>query len=242
MRTIILWGTIVVSAFTTVLMEPVYAGQERGGGTEIERNFVENARQSLTNISTSIQSGEKYFDGFNVNAFQTALETTEVKEVKEICEITQDPNTGKVYKRCLDAHYYPAKNLIEFSTDAWKSKTCMEKMGIVLHEFGRASGNENGNYKYSSQVLFSKAFQEHCKDQSLQPSCNAKMPYLEQSLRALDNIDTSGLSDYVVVADNILRGWRRFYGKGCEAQTEAVCMNICFPKIGAVSFSLCGSR
>lgn len=231
MHNIILLSLILVSS-------PVYAGQERGGGITIERNFVEYAQAAAKGIAGSLQAGEKYFEGFNLAEFQRALDTTEVKALPNLCKTLQDSNTGKTWAQCLDAEYYSNDKRIEFSSEAWNAKGCMDKLALTIHELGRASGNENGNYKYSSQVIFSGDFRDICKDFSSALTCDSKVQYLEQSLRkAVAEIPED--YDFIVQSRYIILRWVQAYAQDRCTQAEAMCMNVCYPKGGESCFSVC---
>jgi len=126
-------------------------GKEGGGGKEIELEFAEIA-YLFTDALTRQPKEFSDFADLDVNAFLYAQANTEVYAVDTLCTTIQDSATGNKGLRCLDAEYLPETNQIRFSIESWKGKTCIRKMGIVVHELGRAAGIENGNYKYSARV------------------------------------------------------------------------------------------
>ena len=131
-----------------------FAGQERGGGNELEREFVKMGYLAAIVIENTQKSGSDLFEGFNLDSFKLALDEVEVHALSKVCnpEMT-DLSTGIVKKgRCLEARYTRGLNLIEFDEKVWVQKNCLEQLGLVMHEYGRASNNEGGNYKYSSRI------------------------------------------------------------------------------------------
>lgn len=126
----------------------------RGGGMEVEREFVKIAGFAAAFIDYSIKRGSNHFDGFSLTLFEKAINDVEIYGLQKICEQNMGSTIGGQIapERCTDAHYLPEKNHIEFDINIWNMKTCMQKMSIVTHEYGRASGNEGGNYKYSSKI------------------------------------------------------------------------------------------
>lgn len=142
MKTILLFLSIAFSA-----QAAVPEGQERGGGRESELEFVEVAQLAGKAIERSLKNGKNDFAGFDVSAFYAAIAGTQVRAKPHLCE------AGGL--SCLDAQYLPELSLIELSERAWPGKTCLEKAALVTHEYGRASGNEDGNYRFSSRVKWS---------------------------------------------------------------------------------------
>lgn len=145
-----------------------FAGEDgpgvSGGGLEVERNFVAVARVVSENIQTSLSSSEKVFEGFNLPAFEAAIERTHVQALEELCFDQLDLITGKwLATRCLDAEYFQKENRIDVSIKNWQTKNCIQKMGVVLHEYGRASANEDSNYKYSSRLSSSAVIRGACE-------------------------------------------------------------------------------
>ena len=230
----------------------IFAAQERGGGSRTELNFVEIARYALAGIQDSIRQSEGLFDGMDIAAFQKAIEATEIFAVQSLCYSEVDGKTGIVRKRCLDAQYIPSLNRIEVSEDAWWTKLCRQRMGIAVHEFGRASGNENGNYKFSSKVVASHAIFNQCDRHGVdlpdinppphEVTCNTKVKYLEEMLREYDSLDTSTelkRADYIVSIRSVMAPWNDGYGKECREESEQTCLKVCRPKVQSQCLPLC---
>jgi len=131
-----------------------FAGQERGGGREVERDFVKMARFAAKAIENTQKSGSRLFDGFNLQAFNNAIDQVEVVALAKVCvpDAIDLTTGGTVWGRCMDAQFLQNQNRIEFDENIWYEKPCLEQVALTVHEYGRASKNENGNYKYSSLV------------------------------------------------------------------------------------------
>lgn len=132
-----------------------------GGGKSEELEFAQIAQVFLSNLERSRKT-EDLFKDFDIAAFQQAITKTEVKSKEHLCTTSTDLTTGATNTHCLDAQYLRNQNLIEMSLRSWKSKTCTEKMGLAVHEYGRAAGTEDGNYKYSSLVRMSGVMSNAC--------------------------------------------------------------------------------
>lgn len=132
-----------------------------GGGRDVELEFAEIA-YSFTDILTKHRIELPDFMDFDLNAFLAAQANTEVYAVDTLCTNTQDEAPGSAGVRCLDAEYLPDRKQIRFSTETWKRKNCIRKMGIVVHELGRAAGLENGNYRYSARVSRNDLLRTFC--------------------------------------------------------------------------------
>ena len=144
----------LTSILCAVFTLSAFAGQERGGGDEFEREFVKMAMLASKVIGYHQQHATGLFDGFDLAAFNKAINEVEAYALPKVCEPDQtNLSTGGVTKgRCLDAQYLPAQGRIEFDKNRWNKKTCMQMVALTIHEYGRASNNEDGNYKYSSRV------------------------------------------------------------------------------------------
>lgn len=132
-----------------------------GGGIDVELEFAEIAYLFTDTLTKSRQSLPDFAD-LDLNAFLSAQATTEVYAVETLCTNIQDENGSGSGLRCLDAAYFPDRKQIRFSTESWTKKDCLRKMGIVVHELGRAAGVENGNYKYSARVRRSDLLRRAC--------------------------------------------------------------------------------
>lgn len=159
MRRLCLWALICL---TLIASQQSSAGNEGGGGgKEVELEFAEIAYM----FAEAIVRNREYLPEFadlDVKAFLRAHATTEVYAVETLCRSIQDPDGHAQGVRCLDAEYLPDRKQIRFSIEAWQKKNCMRKMGIVVHEFGRAAGIENGNYKYSARISRNTFLRREC--------------------------------------------------------------------------------
>lgn len=136
-------------------------GKEGGGGKEIELEFAEIAYLFTDTLARSPKEFLDFAD-LDVNAFLYAQANTEVYAVDTLCKTIKDSATGNTGLRCLDAEYLPETNQIRFSIESWRNKNCIRKLGIVVHELGRAAGVENGNYKYSARVSRNPILRDAC--------------------------------------------------------------------------------
>lgn len=136
------------------------AMKEGGGGNTRELEFVTIAQLFIRSVELT-NSTDSDFSGFDMQAFKQAMQTT---QVKRICDPDDDSIAKKMIEHCPEGEYLPEKNLIQFDTIAWDHKSCIEKMGIVVHEYGRAAGLENGNYKFSSRIPQSRGLTGDCAD------------------------------------------------------------------------------
>ena len=144
-------------------LSTVHAGNEGGGGHRVENQFFEMAQIAIQGIQLETNKGNsELFAGFNINSFKEAIVSNEVYAVADLCVTYQDHNNGEIFHRCEDGRYLPDEKKILVSISEWEKKSCIEKVSLVVHEFGRASGNEGGNYKYSSKVAFSKKIRNEC--------------------------------------------------------------------------------
>lgn len=149
---------------TSLLAMNTYAaiGNDAGGGGKTEElEFTQVAQIFSSNLDRSLAT-EDLFKDFDSEAFQTAISKTEIKARENLCSTETDLTSGSTRTHCLDAQYLPEKNLIEVSLNTWKGKKCIEKMGLVVHEYGRAASIEDGNYKYSSRVAMSNVMINAC--------------------------------------------------------------------------------
>ena len=138
-------------------------GKEGGGGKDEELEFAEIAylfADTLTNQRAELQD----FADLDLESFLFAKENIEIYAVDTLCKKIEDEGTGNIGLRCLDAEYLPETKQIRFSVESWKKKTCIRKMGLVVHELGRAAGMENGNYKYSSRVSSNSILRKTCTE------------------------------------------------------------------------------
>jgi hypothetical protein len=243
---------LFVSLFALILFPSLVMardGQEGGGGSQIELDFVQVARFTSSGITQSM-GNESLFDGFNLAAFNQAIGLVEIHEVDTLCRNEVDPRTGDLRKRCLDAFYDPSVNQIQLNAESWRTKSCVEKMAIAVHEFGRASGNENGSYQYSSRVALSKFIPAQCipyqNQAGVEPlSCAGKASYLEQALHSMDAYDMSTLQanvGYTKALGDIVASWNTGLGKGCSEEGKAACIRVCFLKAGSSCFGLCNGN
>lgn len=223
-------------------------GKEGGGGSQIELDFVQIARFASFGIEQSM-ANEDLFSGFDLASFNRAIGTVEIHQVDRLC--TKEVYPGSDTRlRCLDAYYEPSMNKIQLSAENWDRKTCAEKMAIAVHEFGRASGNENGAYTYSSKVVFSKYILRQCipyqSQLGIEPlSCNGKANYLEQSLHSKDSEDTTmpqAKNDYTNWLRQIVTEWNAGLGKGCPEEGKSACIRACFLKAGSDCFEICNGN
>lgn len=225
----------------------VIEGQERGGGKQVELEFAEMGRLASGALANSLKEGESLFEGFKLGHFNLALSATEIWAKPDLCETRIDLTTGGAIRRCLDARYLPEMNRIEVSEKDWRPKTCLEKAALAVHEFGRASGNEDGNYFYSSRVKSSQAFWDACdlfeREQSRR--CEKKLPALKVSLgRAAEEFrqEKSGrkaLDMYVVTIENIMEKWGKVNGGQCSESAEAACLESCTDIAGISCVDVC---
>lgn len=157
----LLSNLILIGSLTC--LSTAYAGNEGGGGHRVENQFFEIAQVAMRGIQKEINEGNsKLFEGFDVNSFEAAVVSNEVYAVANLCVTYQDHNNGQIFHRCEDGRYFPDEKKILVSISEWEKKSCVEKVSLVVHEFGRASANEGGNYKYSSKVAFSKKIKNEC--------------------------------------------------------------------------------
>lgn len=221
------------------LMMPAFAGQERGGGKQVERDYVEIATLLFNAISDSVKRKEIVFDGFDLEQFRLALLRTQVSAMPQVCRTNIDVTTGGATTKCVDADYDRWAMLIEFSERSWAKMNCLERFGHTLHEYGRASGNEDGNYRFSSRVYESQALADACTAYEKELRCDEKVDYLAQALKKLNTeLDfTKEQKDlYIVRVENTMeKWWESKYGMKCATQSEKVCMDICMQKVASLS-------
>lgn len=225
----------------------VIEGQERGGGKQVELEFAEMGRLASGSLANSLSSGERLFDGIKIGHFNLALSATEIWAKPDLCETKIDLTTGGASRRCLDARYLPEMNRIEVSEKEWRPKSCLEKAALAVHEFGRASGNEDGNYFYSSRVKSSQAFSDACDlfEREQGQRCEKKLHALKVSLsRAAYEISEGkfgrkALDRYIVTLENIMEKWQKVNGGQCSESAEAACLQHCMDIAGISCVDVC---
>lgn len=226
MKTILLFLGIAVSAQAAVL-----EGQERGGGRESELQFVEIAQLVGRGIEQSLKGGKSDFTGFNLGAFYSAIDGTQVRAKPHLCE------AGGL--SCLDAQYLPELKLVELSERAWPGKSCLEKAALVTHEYGRASGNEDGNYRFSSKVKWSEEILVACDgwEGDRTEKCMNKIYGLKGSLnRSLDRYrekakkgsETDARFQFLDELKQAMFLWSRSGGdRQCRTYANQACLDTC---------------
>lgn len=206
-------------------------GQERGGGRQTELEFVEVAQLVGRAIEQSLKNGKSDFSGFDVSAFYSAINLTEVKAKPHLCE------AGGL--SCLDARYIPESNLIEMSEKNWPGKTCTEKAALVTHEYGRASGNEDGNYRFSSKVKWSDEVLVACSgwEGDRTEKCLNKLHSLDGALkaalvryrdRAKKGLESEARYKFLEELKQAMFLWSRAGEEGqCRSYADQACLNTC---------------
>jgi hypothetical protein len=226
-------------------------GQERGGGRQSELEFVEVGQLALKAIARSQTAGKSEFAGFDAAAFSRALETTEVSARPHLCETKIDLNSGGEKTTCLDARYIPEEAKIEMSEREWTKKSCLDQAALAVHEYGRASGNENGNYKYSSRVKNSHDFWDACdlreRDQTVK--CQNSVGYLKLTLEDLvwkfkqGNTNDQERRDRLIISiENTMEAWQRVNPASCDESANFYCLDTCTRVLGASCFGVCRKR
>jgi len=220
------------------------SGQERGGGKQAELEFVEIAQVAIRGINGSQKNGEVYFQEFDLAAFGRAMEQTEVQSHPNLCETKIDLSTGGANTRCLDARYLPDLRRIEVSEAVWPKKTCLEKVALAVHEYGRAAGLEDGNYKYSSRVRKSIAVHDQCDlyERDIKASCRDKVGYLRSALAEYDKLLPARKDRYLVMMERAMHAWFGLYGNSCVELAEEACLGVCTGGAGPDCFKVCKKR
>lgn len=238
-----IWFLLVLGVSQAAVIE----GQERGGGKQVELEFAEMGRLASGALAGSLRGGEGLFEGLNLGHFNLALSATEIWAKPDLCETSIDLTTGGASRRCLDARYLPELNRIEVSEKDWAPKSCLEKAALAVHEFGRASGNEDGNYFYSSRVKSSQAFWDACDlfEREQGRRCEKGLHALRVSLsRAGDEFNSGkfgrkALDTYIVTVENIMEKWKKVSGGQCSEKAEAACLTSCTDIAGISCVEAC---
>ena len=153
-----------VLLFISGLSYAVREGHEGGGGQRVSANFVEYARYAVEAMRISAQTPGSKFTDAHADAIEGAILSTEVFAfpAKHLCDQGIDPASGGSYRICRDAWFNANSRTISVNEDSWDLHSCLQKMALVLHEYGRAAELENANYAFSSYVFTSQPFRDSC--------------------------------------------------------------------------------
>jgi len=226
-------------------------GQERGGGRQSELDFVEVAQLAVKAIALSQAAGEQEFVGFNKESFSRSQETTQVSARPHLCETKIDLNTGGEKTTCLDARYIPEEAKIELSEKEWPRKSCLDRVALAVHEYGRASGNENGNYRFSSRVRSSDYILMACSGYQgdITEKCNTSVGYLKHALEGLvsefrkgETKNSKNRAALLVEFENSMEAWRNVNPVKCDESANYYCLDTCTRVLGASCFGVCRKR
>jgi hypothetical protein len=214
-------------------------GQERGGGKQIELEFAEVGQLVAKAIGQSFKNGKADFQGFDLPAFLQAMDRTEIRAKPDLCSTKIDPNSGGTEERCLDAQYLPEQSKIEVSEKEWRKKTCMEQAALAVHEYGRASANENGNYRFSSRVRNSDEVQAACdgREGDKTERCQNDLWHLNDSLKGcVDRYQERKKKGHEFEARGAfleelkltLIDWGKSADEQCKPHGKRACLDTCF--------------
>lgn len=117
-------------------------GNDGGGGILLSAEFATAGRSALEIMA----KGDP-----EINMRQVFLQIADVKVIPIDRLCYQEPVYSKEF--CQDAHYDKLNNVILFVYQRWDSFSCTEKLVLATHEYLRAAGLENEDYKYSGRFL-----------------------------------------------------------------------------------------
>ncbi len=131
---------ILLSSIWTIDGKAALGNSSGGGGTIVSANFVAHGEFALKMLKITMSE-------LSEESIDQAINATSVYDLEEMCY--QNPNDGS--RSCFDALY--GLGVIHFSLKSWNQMKCNEKLALTAHEYLRATGLEESNYKYSYSFI-----------------------------------------------------------------------------------------